>query len=149
VDWYPVAVVGGAGWAVASIIAKSLNHPTVIGRIIGLVEKIIDRKTAVELERERRVTEVVRERAKRLTQVALEEEQRTTQVMMEGERRKTEVARGQQRRATLTDLAGAVPSGGVLTDRAPDGSSTVMRNTGFDLGPAPDEADLSVIDLGD
>jgi hypothetical protein len=147
-DWYPVAVVG-VGWAVARTIARLLNRPTVIGRIISLVEKVVDRRTEVELERERRITEVVRERAKRLTEVALEQERRTTQVEMEEQRRKTEVSRAHQRRATLTDVAGAVPSGGVLTDRAADGSSTVMRNMGLDLGPAPDEPGVSVVDLGD
>jgi hypothetical protein len=148
-DWYPVVVVVVAGRAVATTIAKLLNQPTVIGQIISLLGKVAERKTEVELERERRITEVVCERSKRLTEVALEQERRTTQVELEEQKRKTEVSRAHQRRATLTDVAGAVPSGGVLTDRAADGSSTVMRNTGLDLGPAPDEPGVSVGDLGD
>ena len=159
-DWYPVAAIGGAGLAAAATFARLLNRPTVIGRIIGLAEKVIDRGTQVKLEQERRITEIAleqerriteiaREQEKRLTEVALETERRATQVMVEQERRMTDVARGQERRARLTAVASAVPSGGVLTDRAGDGSSTVMRNLALDLGSAPDEAGVSVVDLSD
>jgi hypothetical protein len=160
VDWYPVAVIGGAGLAAAGTFARLLNRPTVIGRIIGLAEKVIDRGTQVKLkqegriteialEQERRITEIAREQEKRLTEVALESERRATQIMVEQEKRMTEVARGQERRARLTAVASAVPSGGVLTDRAGDESSTLMRNLELDLGSSPDDIEVSVIDLSD
>jgi hypothetical protein len=159
VDLYPVAALGAAGWGIAATIAKLMNRPTVMGRIIGLVEKGIDtrrqidlerekRTTEIALEQERRITEVAREQEKRTTEVALESERRTTQVMLEEERRKTEVARNQERRARLTAVASAVPAGGVLTDQSSEGSSTIMRNHGLDL-ESSSPGDLSVAGLGD